>query len=75
MDMDDTIRIFTRYCLLPFAVTMMLLGHVMSGNGNDGLDAMNAQAACKKNPQVFNGEKRYVHGVDIGDDKHFTCGR
>jgi len=66
MDMDDAINVM-KYCILAFAITMVGLGYVFTGNGADGLNAMDAQAACDRNPNVF--------GVDIGDDKHLTCGR
>jgi len=67
MDMDDAIR-YMKYGILAFAITMFGLGHVMSGNGNDGLKAMDAQAMCDRNHNVI--------GVDIDNGaKHHLCRR
>lgn len=67
MDMDSAISVM-KWCIFAFAVTMFSLGHVMSGNGNDGLQAMDAQAVCDNNSKVI--------GVDIdGGAKHHLCRR
>ena len=67
MEMDLATRIL-KYCILTFAVTMFGLGYVMSGNGNDGLKAMDAKAVCDSNTEVI--------GVDIdGGAKHYLCRR
>ena len=65
MDMDGAIKILT-WCIGAFAAVMFGLGHVMTGNGNDGLKAMDAQTVCNENSQVI--------GVDIdGGEKHHLC--
>jgi hypothetical protein len=52
MDMDGAIKIMG-WCVGAFAAVMFGLGHVMTGNGNDGLLAMDAQAMCDRNRKVI----------------------
>ncbi len=70
MDMDRAIKIMG-WSIFAFAVTMMGLGHVMTGNGNDGLQAMDARAVCNENSKVI--------GVDINPHtssaKTYLCRR
>lgn len=67
MDMDDAIRVM-KWCIFAFAFVMFSLGHVMSGNGNDGLQAMDAQNLCDQNSNVV--------GVEInGGKKTHLCRR
>ncbi len=67
MDMDGAIKI-AGWCIGVFAAVMFSLGYVMTGNGNDGLKAMDAQALCDRNRKVI--------GVDIdGGAKHHLCRR
>ena len=55
MDMDRAIKILG-WCIGAFAGVMFGLGHVMTGNGNDGLQAMDAQILCDQNINVVGVE-------------------
>ena len=67
MDMDKAIKIMGWF-IGAFAAVMLGLGYVMTGNGNDGLQAMDAQLMCDQNINIV--------GVDInGGEKTHLCRR